>query len=103
MQRGHLIVSLPSDQYPPTEEEQQLLNMLLKKQQTSIELLISGTKEVLGIGALFAILNTPQVEEYIKKYIPMASRSEYSLLFVKTMLFVFFVFILKNFHLIRKQ
>lgn len=103
MQKGHSIASLPIDQYPVSDEEQQVLGMLLKKQYTTMEMLISGSKEVLMLGVLFALINTPQADELIRRYIPASTSSEYSLLFFKTLIFVVIAFILKNIHLIQKE
>jgi ABC-type antimicrobial peptide transport system permease subunit len=103
MQKGHLIANLPSDQNPASEEEQQILSMLLKKQYTTMEMIISSSKELLLIGCLFAVINTRQSEDFIKKHITLASRSDYSLLFFKTIIFTFLIFVIRNFHLIQKK
>lgn len=103
MQKGHPISSLPIDQYPVSDEEQQVLTMLLKKQYTTMEMLISGSKEVLLLGGLFALINTPQADELIRRYIPASNSSEYSLLFFKTLIFIVVAFVAKNIHLVQKQ
>lgn len=100
---GDPIDSLPTDANNPTNTEIQYLNTIFKKQANNFEKLFNGTKDVLIIGFIFLILSLPQSDDFIKKVIPSSENSQYILLGVKTLIFMVFYFVVKNWYLVRKK
>lgn len=98
---GDVIKNLPTDQTVPSHNEIQIMNTLFKEQHTTVNKILSGSKDMLLAGSLFILYNIPQVEELIRKLIPVTTTSPYIFLLVKTLLFVLTYFFLKNLSSVR--
>jgi cadmium resistance protein CadD (predicted permease) len=91
------ISSLPSDEIPLNVQEIKLLDAVLQdSQKSNIQSLFQDLKQPFIYGLVFLILNTNQISDFIENLIPYAAKSNLSLLFVKTALFIVAVYILNN-------
>lgn len=97
------IIQLPTDQNPPSHNEVQIVDTLFQEKQTAVEKFLTGSKDVLLIGIIFLIFSMPQVDDMIKKFIPISATSLYILLLIKTLMFMLIYFVLKNMYLVRKK
>lgn len=95
------IDSLPTDKNKPSEGEIQLVNTLFKEQST-VQKILEGTKDILIIGLLFVGFSLPQMDDVVKKIIPSTQSSPYILLLTKAIIFMLVFFIVKNLYLVRK-
>lgn len=97
-----LIDSLPTDENNPTHSEIQIVDSLFKQQHTTVQKILLRSKDVIIVGFLFVLFSLPQIDEFIKKFAPSTETSVYIFIFVKTLLFMFSYFVLKNMYLVRK-
>jgi len=97
-----LIDSLPTDKNNPTHSEIQIVDSLFKKQHTTFQKILLGSKDVLIVGFLFILFSLPQIDEMIRKFAPSTETSVYIFIFVKTLFFMFSYFVLMNVYLVRK-
>ena len=103
MQSADKIETLPIDQTVPSSQEVQLANTFFTSPQTNVQKLLEGTKDVLILGLLFVGFSLPAMDETIQKFFVSAKNSFYVLLLIKTLLFMFSFFIIKNVYLARKN
>jgi hypothetical protein len=94
------IESLPTDNEPLKPEEKEIVDTILKKDATKFQKFIQELKLPLIAGIVFLIINSPQVSNFLRDNIAYARSSEMSLLCLKTVLFMIFVFIYTNLHYI---
>lgn len=99
---GDLIDQLPEDQTTPSHNEIQIVDMLFKEKQRLFDKILSNTKDVLLVGVLYVVFSVPEIDNLIKKFVPMTRNSEYILTLVKALLFMSIYYILNNIHLARK-
>ena len=97
------IDSLPTDQTLPSHSEVQIVDALFKQKQSTMNKILSETKDVLFVGFLFIIFSLPQLDDLIRKLVPSASTSPYILLLIKTLAFMGIYFLVKNLYLVRKN
>jgi hypothetical protein len=103
MQSADKIETLPIDLTVPSSQEVQLANTFFTSPQTNVQKLLEGTKDVLILGLLFVGFSLPAMDETIQKFFVSAKNSFYVLLLIKTLLFMFSFFIIKNVYLARKN
>lgn len=94
--------SLPVDQNVPSPNEVHILDTLFKKKHSVVQKILLETKDVMLVGFLFIIFSLPQVDEIIKKLIPMTNTSVYIAVLVKSVGFMILYFLVKNLYLVRK-
>lgn len=97
------IKKLPTDQSLPSPNEVQILNTLFQHKYSAVQKIMSQTKDVLLIGLLYILFSLPQIDDMIRKLIPVTTSSIYMLIFVKALLFMLIYFIIKNLYLVKKQ
>lgn len=97
-----LIENLPTDKNTISQTEADIVNTLFKK-KAMIDIVLSSSKEVLLAGILFVVISVPQIDEFVKKFIPIANNSQYILLFLKSLIFMILFFVIKNLYLARKK
>lgn len=97
-----IIDSLPVDQNIPTHGEIQIVDSIFKQKYSTIQKLLNGLKDILIIGFLFLVCSIPQLEGVIKHFAPSSENSVYIMILIKTFIFMFLYFIVKNIYLIRK-
>ena len=99
---GDVITHLPTDKTVPTHNEIQLLDTLFTEQNSSaLHRIATCSRDVFIVGALFLAFSTPQVDSIIQRFIKVTTTSPYIMIGVKTVLFMFFYFILINWNLSR--
>ena len=99
---GDPILQLPVDQNTPTNDEIQIVNTVFKKYENTANVIFVELKDSIIVGVLFIILSIPQVDDIIKKYIPMTSSSYYMLILVKTLILMVLFWVIKHFYLSKK-
>lgn len=97
------IDALPTDQNNPTHAEIQIIDQLFKQKHNTIQKILGGTKDVLIIAFIFLLFSLPQFDEFLKRIIPTTEKSLYIFIAVKTVLFAFMYFLVKNLYLVRKR
>lgn len=96
--KSDLISQLPSDKIQPSHEELQLINMLFKENNTKI-LNFNEIKETLLVGILFILFSIPQLDYFIKKFIPITNNSIYFLIIIKTIFILLLFWLINHFYL----
>lgn len=94
------IKSLPTDNEPI--ENKYLVDTIFQEDPTVVSKLASEFKESLLIVLLFVLFSSQQLDEIIKKYVPLTQKSPFALVGVKCTLILFLYYVIKNFQLIRK-
>jgi hypothetical protein len=95
------IDALPVDKNPVSLDESKIIDTLFQN-HSNINKIFEGTKDIILAGLLYLLFAFPQMDEWVKKMIPSAGTSEYILVGVKTVLFMFLYFVVKNMYLVRK-
>lgn len=99
---GDPIIQLPVDQHLPTNNEIQIIDSLFKKHPNKINLIINELKDSILVALIFIILNIPQIDQYIHRFIPITVNSPYIMILIKAIFAALFFWIIKNFSLSRK-
>ena len=99
--QGDIIEQLPSDKTTPSQDELRIVDTLFKKQKSTIDKILTGTRDVLLIGILYIIFSLKPLDSLIYKFFPSSVNSEYILVMVKGVLFMASYFILKNLYLVK--
>ena len=103
MQNYDSIDSLPIDKNGQiSQSENNIVNMLFGKDQSTVQKVLDGTKDVLVIGIFFAILSSPIADSTIQKIFPASSTSPYILILIKSLIFMLLYFLFKNMYLVKK-
>jgi hypothetical protein len=97
------INQLPDDQTQPSHNEIMIVNSLFKEHGNTMNVIFKEIQDSLIIGLLFIVFSLPQIDEIIKKTLPMADKSIYILLFVKAILVSALFWLIKHFYLSRKN
>ena len=98
-----LLTELPSDKIQPSHEETELVNMLFKQNNNTMYLIFNEAKDALFVGILFILFSIPQLDELIKKIIPVANNSIYFLIIIKALLIMLLFWLIKHFYLAKKN
>jgi hypothetical protein len=101
-QYGDNIEKLPSDETVPSHNEILIVDQFFQEKKGFVDLLLSKTTNTLILGILFVIFSLPYLDNLIIKFIPFAGTSIYTLLGIKTILFVISYFVFTNLYLSRK-
>lgn len=96
------IEKLPTDKLEPNPNEVQIVNTLFKEKKGVFDTILHDARDIILMGLLFIILNIPQINSLIFKFVPSAENSIYILIGIKTVLFMVIFYILKNIYLVRK-
>lgn len=99
---GDIITDLPDDQTTPSYNELKLVDTLFTKKKSVFDRILESTKDLLIMGIFFVIFSLPQIDEIIKKIIPITNKSFYILVGIKSVFFMLSYFIIKNLYLVRK-
>ncbi len=94
------IATLPVDNEPLPPDQQHLIDDLSLQNRFKFARLLSELKGPLILCAIFFLINHPVVSTMIQDSSSYAKSSEFSLLIVKTVLFLVFVFLYNNVHLV---
>lgn len=97
------IGNLPVDENAVPVNELQIVDTLFKEKQSVLSKVISGTKDILFVIALYLIFCLPYVDTLICKFFPSSSTSIYIFYSVKAFLFGFAYFVIQNIHSVYKK
>lgn len=98
-----LISSLPVDKIEPSPEELQVVDILFKKNSGTVNVIFKEAKESLIVGILFILFSIPQLDDLIKKFIPITSNSIYFLILFKAFVVMLIFWFVKHFYLAKKS
>jgi len=102
MSAADLIDSLPIDE--KSQPNKQLANVLFKEENSkTLDNVFNELKDGVIISILFVIFSSEQIDGMILKIIPQTRENYFYLTGVKCLLIIFLFYILKNFHLSRKE
>jgi hypothetical protein len=93
---------LPTNKLSPSPTDLHLTDQIFGPETTFTTKFISEGKESIIIGLLFIIFSLPQIDELIKKILPIARNSVYFLILIKSLLFMIIFWLIKNFYLSKK-
>ena len=97
------IKSLPTNTDIINDLDLQIVNNLFGTSNKSIkENVLHEAKDLIIISILFIILSLPQTDKILQKYLPITNNYIYNIL-LKTILFVLFYWLIKNFYFLRKN
>lgn len=99
---GDPIARLPVDNNPPTNNEIQIIDTLFKKHRGTMDIIFEESKESFCVAFLVIILSLPQIDDIIKKFLPIAVTSSYILILIKGILAMSLFWIVKHFYLSRR-
>lgn len=96
---GDNLNTLPVDDTPLSDQNQQIMNNLFQKSGYDMSAICMGLKTSLVAGGLFLLFSMPYVDTALKKIIPITSKSNLYLIFMKTLLYMLTYFLITNYHL----
>lgn len=98
-----LITNLPVDGNQPSHNELRLVDTLFKSHAKTMNILVEEAQDSILVGIIVVfILSVPQVDEYIKRFVPMSQTSDYILVLTKGILAAILFWLTKHFYLSRK-
>ena len=97
------ISQLPADQTQPSHNELMIVNSLFKNHGNAINAVFKEIQDAVLVGILFIVLSLPQIDDMIKKMLPMTQNSIYILLLVKAITIIALFWLIKHFYLSRKN
>lgn len=100
---GDSISNLPVDQNPPSPNETQIIDTLFKKHKSTMEIVMDEGKDSILVAILVIIFSLPQIDAYIKRFIPVTEKSIYILLLIKALMAMIAFWLIKHFYLSRKS
>lgn len=89
------IDNLKEDNLPLTPSEIQLVNTLFKTEPVFM-VLFREFKDAILIASLFVLMNIPQIDMLIYKFVPSSIKSIYILIGTKAIILIFLYWLLKN-------
>ena len=101
---GDLINQIPSDQTQPSYNEIQLVNTLFKEHRHTLNTVFKESQDAILAGLLFVAFTTiPNLDDNIKKFVPVTNNSPYFLIIVKAIAVTCLFWLIKHFYLSRKN
>lgn len=97
------INNLPVDDNAVPNNELQIANALFKEKQFALTKVVSASKDIVLVMALYLIFCMPQIDNLIKRFFPSTESSIYFFYGIKALLFGFCYFILQNIHAVYKK
>lgn len=97
------ISQLPADQTQPSHNELMIVNSLFKDHGNSINIIFKEMQDAILVGILFITLSLPQIDDMIKRILPMTQNSIYILLLVKAIIVMALFWLIKHLYLSRKD
>ena len=96
------IKSLPTNTDIINDLDLQIVNNIFGNNKNIKENVLNEAKDLIIISILFIILSLPQTDKILQKYLPITNNYIYNIL-LKTILFVLFYWLIKNFYFLRKN
>ncbi len=100
--KSDILEQLPVDKIDPTTEEMHIMNTLFTQHKKEVNVIFNELKDCLIVAILFIILSIPQIDDIIKKFIPITRTSFYILLLIKVAVLIIIYWFLKHFYLAKK-
>lgn len=97
------ISQLPADQTQPSHNELMIVNSLFKDHGNAMNAIFKEMQGAILVGILFIALSLPQIDDMIKRMLPMTQNSIYILLLVKAIVIMSLFWLIKHFYLSRKD
>ena len=98
---GDPIIQLPVDQTAPSSNEVQIIDTLFKKHRGTMDILVEESRESMIVVILIILFSLPQINQIIKKFVPI--NSEYIVLLVKGLTAGVLFWLLNHFYLSKKS
>lgn len=95
------IYQLPTDDSVITPVEQQLLDTVFTQEESIKKLGIELTKPLI-LASLFVVLSLKITDNLISKILPQFSKSPYTVILIKAVMFLFILLAIQNSHLVRR-
>lgn len=92
---------LPTNKIAPTDVDSEISNKLFGEEKTLVQKIVSEGKGIILLALLFIVVSLPQLDDIIKKFIPITSTSSYILIGLKAIIFSVLYWIINNFYLAR--
>ena len=102
IENADIISQLPSDKIQPTHNELRIVNSLFKNNNLMTSIFIEA-KDSLLVGILIVIFSLSQVDDLIKRFLPITEKSPYILILVKACAAMALFWLIKYFYLSRKN
>jgi hypothetical protein len=99
---GDSINTLPTDKNKPSEVDKNITDTIFGENSTITDKLVKEGKDMFIFGLLFIIFSLPQLDDIIKKFIPLTEKSIYALIIIKAILLMVSFWLIKHFYLSRK-
>jgi hypothetical protein len=98
-----IIAQLPTDTILPSDQELKILNSLFVEKKSAMKNIFDEVYEPLIVGIIFVVFSIPQIDDLIKSNIPVSNNSIYFLLLIKMVVVMVLFWIIKHFHLCKKE
>lgn len=98
-----LLAQLPVDKIQPSHEEIQMVDVLFKNHNNTINLIFKEAKESLIVAILFILFSIPQIDDIIKKFLPITENSIYFLILFKALFVMILFWLIKFFYLSKNK
>lgn len=97
-----ILEQLPVDKISPTPEELNIIDTLFTQHKKEVNVIFSELKDCLIIAILFILFSLHQLDDIIKKFIPITRTSVYILLLIKVIAIIIIYWFIKHFYLAKK-
>jgi len=95
--------SLPTNKNKISDTDINLSNSLFGPHNRELkDTLVEESRDILVLGLLFIIFSLNQVDDIIKKFVPITSNSQYFLILGKAILVMILYWLIKHFYLSQK-
>ena len=98
-----IISQLPTDKILPSDNELRILNSLFVEKKSAMKNIFDEAYEPFIVGIIFVIFSIPQIDDLIKSAIPVSNNSMYFLLLIKIVAVMILFWLVKYFHLCKKE
>lgn len=98
-----VISQLPTDKILPSDNELKILNSLFVEKKSAMKNIFDEAYEPFIVGIIFVIFSIPQIDDFIKSNIPVSNNSIYFLLLIKMVAVMVLFWVVKYFHLCKKE
>lgn len=103
IQKADIISQLPADNTNPTHNELKIVDTLFKHHGGEMNSIFNEAKDTILIGIIFIALSLPTIDNIIRKLLPVTEKSEYFLIFAKSIVFMLLYWVVKHFYLSRQS
>ena len=100
---GDNIKQLPVDKEQPNHDEIHIIDTLFKENKNTFQVIIEDSKDAVIVAAIIMAFSMPQIDELIKKFLPITTNSPYILYIVKGASGGILFWLIKYFYLSRSN